>query len=94
MSTPDTVSTPMTPDELEVLARLFGLASGISEAMIGRIAGREFFAGLIADQHGEVVINIAVKAHLARVQVSWPKFSDKLETLAELHTFNDPKKAS
>jgi hypothetical protein len=68
---------------------LHAAAATLAEHAITQVAGGDFLAALAADAEGEVVVQVAVKAKLARILVRWPAFSAKLETVCELVTRSD-----
>lgn len=79
-----TTITPLTRDQLEQLSKLFDGASAIAIDRIRELAGADFLEQLLADPGGDIVVQIALKGGLTRVNVAWPKFSNKIETVAEL----------
>jgi hypothetical protein len=93
VSNDDTIVTPISAEDIERLSKLFTVAGELSCARIGEMAGAEFLNELLADESGEIVVTVALKGARARIQVSWPKFHESMQTVCDLQAHRNHGRA-
>jgi hypothetical protein len=89
----ETTATPLTAEMIEQLKALLTAAGDIACPRIRELAGADFLAKLLADQADEIIVQVALKRGLVRINVNCDGMTPPLQTVCELVVDRDRTRA-